>query len=99
MLLVSDQPYLSVSVLKALKELQEKEEYIAVASLYNNQYGTPVLFHKDLWTDLLLLKGDVGARKLLLSIEDQIGSIPFDAGIFDLDTIDDYKHFKQHRSC
>lgn len=98
-LLVSDQPYLSVPVLRALYQLQQKENYIAVASRYNNQYGTPVLVHKDLWSDLLALKGDVGARKMLTTIEDQIGSIPFEEGKFDLDTMDDYAQFKQHETC
>ena len=98
-ILVIDQPYLHKSILHALYKEQQKENVIAVASRYNNQYGTPVLFHKDLWADLLSLKGDVGARKILRLLEDQIRSVPFEEGIFDLDTLEDYESFKARVSC
>lgn len=98
-ILVTDQPYLHKTILQALYKEQQKENVLAVASRYNNQYGTPVLFHKDLWTALLSLTGDVGARKILRTIEDQISSVPFEEGIFDLDTMEDYESFKQRSSC
>lgn len=98
-ILVTDQPYLHKSILQELYKEQQKENFLAVASRYNNQYGTPVLFHKDIWTDLLSLTGDVGARKILRTIKNQISSVPFEEGIFDLDTMEDYESFKLRSSC
>lgn len=98
-ILVSDQPYLKPAVLTALVDEQRAQQAIAVASRYQQQLGTPVLFHKLLWDELLLLKGDVGAKKLLQRIDDQIATISFEEGIVDIDTLDDYESFNLHAGC
>lgn len=97
-IVVSDQPYLSTTILQALVETQQKENVVAVAARYNNQMGTPVWFHRSLWGELLQLKGDVGAKKILRPLTNKIGFVPFEEGIYDLDTMEDYQAFNQ-RAC
>ena len=99
MILVSDQPYLDSAVFKEMAELQKEKGYIAVAASYKDQLGTPVLFHRSLWAELLLLKGDVGAKKILNQIIDKIGIVPFEKGLYDIDTMEDYESFKSNSPC
>lgn len=99
MILVADQPYLDSAVLNEMGVLQKENGYIAVAASYKDQLGTPILFHRSLWTELLLLKGDVGAKKILNQIKDKIGIVPFEKGLYDIDTIADYESFKSNSQC
>ncbi len=98
-ILVCDQPYLKPVHLHSLWSVQQKHNFLAVASGYNNQYGTPVLFTKSLYPDLMSLKGDTGARQFLKTIEERIGSVSFEEGTFDLDTMGDYEEYKRRGSC
>lgn len=98
-ILMSDQPYLSASILRSMHTEQQNGKFVAVACRYQDQLGTPSLFHKDLWSDLLLLQGDLGAKKILQSIQHKIGIVSFEDGIFDMDTIEDYEAFKRREKC
>ncbi|MEY3436622.1 MAG: hypothetical protein RL335_1078, partial [Bacteroidota bacterium] len=49
--------------------------------------------------DLMSLKGDTGARQFLKTIEERIGSVSFEEGTFDLDTMGDYEEYKRRGSC
>lgn len=98
-ILVADQPYLHSAILREMADLQKKNDYVAVAAAYKDQLGTPVLFHHTLWSELLLLKGDSGAKRILKKIKDKIGIVQFEKGIFDIDTIEDYESFKSENRC
>lgn len=99
MILVCDQPYLSSCHIQALFTLQQHTGKSIVASSYNDIIGTPVLFHKNMFTHLLTLQGEMGAKKIINEYPDDIAILPLENGSIDIDTIEDYHNLvKEVRS-
>jgi molybdenum cofactor cytidylyltransferase len=90
-LTVCDQPFLTASVLNALRDAAESSGKSIVASAYGDTLGTPVFFSKQHFEDLLALKGAEGARMLIKKYETQVASLPFEKGEVDIDTLEDYQ--------
>lgn len=92
--LTVDMPYVSAELINKMIEKAESDEKIEiVACKYDNQMGIPVLFKRTLFTDLLELKGDEGAKKVVIKNKDKTAFIDFPEGKLDLDTIDEYRNF------
>lgn len=89
--LVCDQPHLETGLLGSLVTLQQETDLPVAASSYGGKLGTPALFHQSVFPRLLSLRGDTGARKLLESMEGEVAVMPFDKGIEDIDTPQDYE--------
>lgn len=90
-LAVCDQPFVTNSVFENLiKEFQKTKKGIA-ASAYSETLGTPVLFHKKYFEELLELKGQEGAKKLIKKYADDVVSVVFEKGNIDIDTEEDYR--------
>ena len=94
-LMVCDQPYITSSILNDLFTAQQKTGKPIAAAYYSGIAGTPVLFHKIFFPELLLLKGDKGAAKILQQQTEQVATVPFPLGAIDIDTIGDYEILKQ----
>ena len=90
-LMVCDQPYLTVSLLNDLLNTQHETGRPIVAAHYSGIAGTPALFHKIFFPELLKLEGDKGAGKILRQHEDLVATVLFPEGIIDIDTPDNYK--------
>lgn len=90
-ILVCDQPYLNTDLIKALIEAQLDAGLPAAAAVYNGKLGTPALFHKSLFSALMLLSGDTGARKMLEQMRENVVEIDFELGDVDIDTQADYE--------
>jgi len=90
-LMVSDQPFVNTALLNNLidKKVTTGKEIIACS--YNNTIGVPVLFNKKFFSDLMLLKGQEGAKKLLLKHHEAVAELPFPLGSIDIDTAEDYE--------
>jgi molybdenum cofactor cytidylyltransferase len=88
--MVCDQPYVTTGLLESLRETQAETGLPAAASSYAGKMGTPALFHRHLFSELLQLHGDTGARKLLAKHEGEVASVPFEEGSMDIDTPEDY---------
>jgi molybdenum cofactor cytidylyltransferase len=88
---VSDQPFVSSSLFLTLIETAKSTGKSIVASLYNNTFGTPVLFQKQYFDSLLCLKGVEGAKKLIKQFPEDVATIPFPLGGIDIDTQEDYR--------
>ena len=91
MFLVCDQPHLDHQLIRDLIELQDETGMPAAGCSYAGILGTPALFHKSLFQELMQLKGDVGARKVLERMREDVGVMAFDHGAFDIDTPEDYQ--------
>jgi len=91
MFLVCDQPHLDYQMIRDLIELQDETGMPAAACSYAGILGTPALFHKSLFQELMQLKGDVGARKVLERMREDVAVMAFDHGAFDIDTPEDYQ--------
>ena len=94
-ILVCDQPYLSVSLLDRMVEIYHKKKPPVVACKYGDQVGVPALFDRKLFEELLTLTGDKGAKPVLMNHLDEAHLIMFEAGSVDLDTQEDYEAFQK----
>ena len=90
-LAVCDQPYISSLLLQELLDQKKRSGKNIVASSYANTFGTPALFDKKYFDDLLNLQGDHGAKKLLQKYSADVASVPFEKGNIDVDTKSDYE--------
>jgi len=84
LLLVCDQPALSVGHLQALLRHHEAGQVRVIASVYSGVRGVPALFPGPWFAKLHALSGDKGARGLLLGPE--VLEVPFPEGELDVDT-------------
>jgi molybdenum cofactor cytidylyltransferase len=89
-IMVCDQPYVTVKLLTDLVEKHEHSSKPIIASSYKNNIGTPALFDKTIFALLLSLKGDSGAKKIMKSNPDWVEKVNFPFGEIDIDTTGDY---------
>ena len=91
--MVCDQPYVTESLLDCLLQVQHETGMPIIASRYEDNLGTPALFHKSFFAELMKLKGDTGARKLIKLHEDLVKTVAFPKGAIDINTKTDYEVF------
>jgi molybdenum cofactor cytidylyltransferase len=91
MILVCDQPHLDTGTLQAILKKQQTSGLVIAASLYEGKVGTPAVFHRSIFPALMELKGDTGARKIFSAYSEQVALVPFEKGIIDIDTKEDYE--------
>jgi len=86
LILTCDQPRLTVNHLQSLIEtfLAQSEPTI-VASAYAGIAGTPAVFPREVFANLLALRGDKGARALLVNPPCPLIAGPFPGGEVDID--------------
>ncbi|QNF33289.1 nucleotidyltransferase family protein [Adhaeribacter swui] len=96
LLMTCDQPFVSGKLLQQLIAEKQKNLKKIIACAYQDTLGTPVLFDKQFFPDLLNLQGAHGAKKLLFKYPEQVGSIPFELGGFDIDTPTDYQTLQHY---
>jgi molybdenum cofactor cytidylyltransferase len=89
-LAVCDQPYLTSIVFENLISEHQKTQKGIVACTYSETLGTPVLFAKKYFNELLQLKGQEGAKKIINRFLEDTIAVPFEKGNIDIDTIEDY---------
>lgn len=90
-LMVCDQPFVNSELLNDLISKKATAGKEIAACFYNNILGVPALFDKKLFPELLSLKGQEGAKKLLMKHIESVVAIPFPSGSIDIDTIEDYE--------
>jgi len=90
-LMVSDQPYITPSLLNSLISEQLENGKPIVACEYDNTIGIPAIFHKSIFDQLTELKGDTGAKKIIKQYSDVVSTVSFLMGGIDIDTLDDYE--------
>ena len=98
LILVCDQPYLSEVAIKDLMALQAIKNTAITASFYANIAGTPALFHQSVFSDLLLLKGDQGAKRIIQERDQELAKLQFEKGVLDIDTPEDYQQLLKQGS-
>lgn len=88
-LMVCDQPFVSTRLLLQLLQSHTATGMPAIASTYAGQMGTPALFHRSIFEDLMQIQGDTGARKWMAAHPESVATLPFEKGAFDIDTPED----------
>jgi molybdenum cofactor cytidylyltransferase len=94
--MVCDQPFVTSSLIKKFMVAYEETNKPIVASAYNNTTGTPVLFDKIFFNELLALQGKHGAKKIISQHMDSTTTITFPSGEIDIDTKEDYNNLQKN---
>ena len=92
--MVCDQPFVTSSVLNDLITTQNTTGKTIVTCNYGEAIGPPALFHKSLFPELIQLRGDAGARKIIQQHSDDVATVLFPKGKIDIDTKEDYEALK-----
>jgi CTP:molybdopterin cytidylyltransferase MocA len=90
LILSCDQPRLTAGHLRGLIEtFAAQMEPAIVASAYAGVDGVPAVFPRSVFAELLALRGDQGARALLVRPPCPLIALPFEGGDVDIDLPDD----------
>lgn len=92
--IVCDQPHMTSTLLKELIEVHGATGKEIVASSYSGTVGVPALFGKPFFDRLMELRGDEGAKKIILQNPDSVALVDFPRGEIDIDTAGDYQALK-----
>jgi molybdenum cofactor cytidylyltransferase len=92
---VSDQPFLDRQLLFRMLDAFQQSGKGIVATQYQQQLGTPVLFSHQYFPEIRLLEGDRGAKKLVEKHLEDVVLVDFPLGALDIDTAEDYAKFQQ----
>jgi molybdenum cofactor cytidylyltransferase len=90
-LMVCDQPFVTAALLNNLITKHQQTNKLIVTSSYDSTTGPPALFHKSIFPELLQLKGDLGARSIVMKYANEVVTVSFPKGNIDIDTVADYK--------
>lgn len=93
LLLTVDQPAVDAVLLRDLLALAAREPGRPAACAYAGTLGIPAVLPRRLFPDLLTLRGDRGAKAILL--REQAAALPFPGGAQDLDTPEDLARFRR----
>src|SRR5258705_2642101 len=95
LLLTCDQPFVTAAVLTQMIQLRLTSRKPIIASAYAETIGIPALFDRSCFPDLLRLKGDSGAKGIILARPQDAASFDFPSGEIDIDTRADYEKLDQ----
>jgi len=90
-LLACDQPQVNARTLTELIRIREATRKPIVTCAYAGTFGIPTLFDRTCFDELLALKGDQGAKALILSRRNDVETLDFPGGAIDIDTPADYE--------
>lgn len=90
---LADQPLVDAAYLNLLVEENHKNPNFVITSQYDNGFGVPALFPKTCFLDLLMLKGDKGARTYLNSNIVNVLALPYSQKLLDIDTNEQYDKY------
>src|SRR6186713_1397599 len=86
---VCDQPFISSPLLLQLVSMHDASGKGIIACTYADTVGTPVLFGRSFFQQLLALSGTEGAKKLLQQYPGDLATVAFPDGDIDIDTQND----------
>jgi molybdenum cofactor cytidylyltransferase len=95
-LMVCDQPFVNPHLLRKMQVAWQNSGKGIVACSYGDTAGTPALFSKDYFDELLRLQGQEGAKKIIKAYQSFINLVSFPLGQVDIDTEEDYKNLDQN---
>jgi molybdenum cofactor cytidylyltransferase len=91
--MMCDQPFVTSELLNKLIDTHRQTGRKIVTSVYDGVSGPPAFFEKSFFGQLLMLKGDAGAKQIIQQNPEETASVPFPGGKFDIDTEADYNVF------
>jgi molybdenum cofactor cytidylyltransferase len=88
--MLCDQPYVTVDVIAALIAAHRADTAAVVASQYGGSFGVPALFGRSLFAELAQLEGEAGAKQVIKRHAARAHFVSFPDGETDVDTPDDF---------
>ena len=97
MFLLGDQPMLNAKTINVLLERFWADEKDMCVPIYRGKRKTPAIFRRRLYTQLMSIKGDIGARQLIDDNPDRVLAVEIENPIcfFDVDTRQDFERLKK----
>ena len=89
-LLLCDQPFTTPELIADLLEARTRGNTAMAACRYADTLGPPAYFAASEFTRLKSLRGDRGAKSLLLAEPERVTAVDFARGVIDIDTPEDY---------
>ncbi|AFZ16315.1 nucleotidyltransferase family protein [Allocoleopsis franciscana] len=89
-----DQPFVLSQTLNQLVEAYHLTRKPIIASEYSETFGVPALFSRTMFSELMTLKSNEGAKQLIKRHIHEVYSIPFPGGAIDIDTPNDYEQLQ-----
>jgi molybdenum cofactor cytidylyltransferase len=89
-LLLCDQPHVTIEVISALVAAHRATARPVIASTYGGSFGVPALFSSALFAELARLEGASGAKQVIERYASEAHLLPFPHGEVDVDTPDDF---------
>lgn len=94
LILLADQPAIESAYLESLLDLFQEQKDVIIASNYGNKLGVPAIFPERYFSDLLLIKGDKGAKEFINQRKNEVIYPELTTNFFDIDTKQDLELFK-----
>ena len=90
-IMLCDQPFVSPELLRRLADGFRREKSLIAACKYQNTIGVPALFSAEMFSELLYLERDEGAKKIIKKHIEKTFFIEAQEAAFDIDTFQDYE--------
>jgi molybdenum cofactor cytidylyltransferase len=91
-LAVSDQPHVTAELFRTMVANMDESKKGIVACSYAGTLGTPVLFKKKYFNQLIALNGQEGAKHIVKANLSDVTELEFENGQVDIDTKQDYEN-------
>jgi molybdenum cofactor cytidylyltransferase len=95
LMLSCDQPEVTPTLLDQIIEAYIAHRKKIIACRYGNTIGIPALYDRSIFPELCALKGDHGAKSIILAHKDIMRAVDFPLGVYDIDTQDDLTEYNQ----
>lgn len=89
LVILADQAAVTAEDLKRLAGAWRRQPDYIAAARYGTTTGVPAIFPRSTFSDLLSLRGDVGARAVLQRNPDRVVRVPMASAAIDIDTPED----------
>jgi len=98
MFLLGDQPMLNATTINVLLQRFWADEKDICVPIYQGKRKTPAIFRRRFYTQLMDIKGDMGARQLIDDNPDRVLAVEMENPIcfFDVDTQQDFERLKKN---
>ena len=95
-IMLCDQPFVSVRIINALVKSHLTTGKRIVAATYGPIRGVPALFSRELFSEILSLRANEGARQVIANHADEVAVVSFALGAVDVDTRQDYQRLSRY---
>ena len=99
LILLCDQPLINATHIQSLLNGWQSAPAHIIASQYHHSVGVPALFPAEFFEHLLTLRGDRGAKSLLIKFEKSLLKIPLPEAELDIDSKVDFDYLTCHYSA